>query len=155
MGESYHTGLRQGLVTRAEQAEWDRARAEAQARRVKARTLSLPAPPRPVAAVASAAVGRTAAPAASSTTVPLPTSSSSAIGGVGYHASPEASEKGGESTAVTSLREVDVRHFVAPLQPQRNGQQIGKNELSVVLEPLHVVRDFALPVHGESAHAVQ
>ena len=61
----------------------------------------------------------------------------------------------GESTAVTSLREVDVRHFVAPLQPQRNGQQIGKNELSVVLEPLHVVRDFALPVHGESAHAVQ
>lgn len=32
------------------------------------------------------------------------TSSSSAIGGVGYHASPEASEKGGESTAVTSPR---------------------------------------------------
>ena len=28
----------------------------------------------------------------------------------------------GESTAVTSLREVDVRHFVAPLQPQRNGR---------------------------------
>ena len=83
------------------------------------------------------------------------TSSSSAIGGVGYHASPEASEKGGESTAVTSLREVDVRHFVAPLQPQRNDQQIGKNELSVVPEPLHVVRDFALPVHGESSHAVQ
>ena len=83
------------------------------------------------------------------------TSSSSAIGGVGYHASPEASEKGGESTAVTSLREVDVRHFVAPLQPQCNDQQIGKNELSVVPEPLHVVRDFALPVHGESSHAVQ
>ena len=48
-----------------------------------------------------------------------------------------------------------MRHFVAPLQPQRNDQQIGKNELSVVPEPLHVVRDFALPVHGESAHAVQ
>eukprot|EP00439_Symbiodinium_sp_Y106_P010521 s14558_g1.t1 len=77
------------------------------------------------------------------------TSSRSAIGGVGYHASPEASEKGGESTAVTSLREVDVRHFVAPLQPQRNDQHIGKNELSVVPAPLHVVRDFALPVHGE------
>ena len=48
-----------------------------------------------------------------------------------------------------------MRRFVAPLQPQRNDQQIGKNELSVVPEPLHVVRDFALPVHGESAHAVQ
>ena len=33
------------------------------------------------------------------------------MGGVGYHASPEASEKGGESTAVTSLREVDVSFF--------------------------------------------